>query len=313
MRLVEATEAQKLARDPLTHPEWGAKLTVPQYLERERRLREHPWAAGGMTTWLWTGEGGEILASCETYRMHSRVRGGAHGVTFGVASVFTAPELRGRGHCTRMMQALIPRLRREKDAQASILFSDVGAGLYGRAGYAVRPGADRVFDPLEGDPAEGVDALISETDVPSALARIVPPEDSFVVWPSAAQLDWHLERERIYSELLSTARPRVAGARAGAATAFWSGQLKDRRLWVLLLDARSADEAIALLRSARRVAAEAGLAEVRRWDAPVPFVWPWPPEGGRIVQRQGELAMIAPLDPRVEPDGWLRVSRGLWI
>jgi hypothetical protein len=314
MRLVEATEAQKRERDPLTHPEWGTQLTVDQYLERERRLREHPWAARGMTTWMWTGEGGEILASCETYRMRSRLRGAGEGVTFGVASVFTEPALRRRGHCTRMMQALVARLRREPDVHASILFSDVGAPLYARAGYVARPGLDRVFDPLEGDPAEGVDALLGERDLGREMGRVYPPDDAFVIWPSAEQLDWHLERERIYSELLAVPRPSVAGARVGRSAAFWSGVLKDRRLVVLLLDARSAEEAIALVRAARRVAAAADLGEVRMWDVPLPFTWPSASgDAGRCAERKGELAMIAPLHPRLEADGWRVVARALWI
>src|SRR5919197_5263706 len=164
--------------------------------------------------------------------MRSWLRGGGEVVTFGVASVFTEPALRGRGHCTRMMQALVAKLRQEPRAHASILFSDVGAALYGRAGYLTRLGVDRVFDPLEGDPAEDVDALFGEAEVASELGRVERPDDPFVVWPSPEQLDWHLERERIYSEMLSVPRPSVCGARAGRAVAFWAGVLKDRRLVV---------------------------------------------------------------------------------
>jgi hypothetical protein len=314
MRLVEADEAQKRARDPLTHPEWGEQLTIDQYLEREARLRRHPWSARGMNTWLWMGEGETVLASCETYRMRSRVRGGGDGVTFGVASVFTEPALRGRGYCTQMMQALVAKLRLEPEAQASILFSDVGAPLYARAGYVARPGVDRVFEPLEGDPGEGVDALFSEGELARELGRLSPPDDPFVVWPSPEQLDWHLERARIYSEMLGVPRPTVAGARAGSATAFWAAVLKDRLLMVVLLAASSTDEAVALIRAARRVAKGTGLEQVRMWEGTFPFSWPTPPEeGGRISERKRQLAMIAPLRPGVEPDGWRCIPRALWI
>lgn len=314
MKLVEATEEEKLARDPLCHTAWGTRLTPEQFFERERRLRGHPWARERMITWLWKDDRGEVLASCETFRMDSVIAGTDWGSTYGVASVFTEPRLRGRGYCTGMMKALVQRLR-ESDprAQGSILFSDVGAPLYERAGYVARAGMDRVWSPLPGDPREGVDASFTDADVPREQAAMPVPEASFVVWPSAGQLDWHLERERAYSALMQRPRPSHCGARVGDSRAFWMGDLKDGRLMVLMLQAGSAEDATALLQSARRVAHAAQLGEVRLYDVRVPFAWPNDERGGRLAERDGGLAMLAPLDARVRPEEWHGVMRALWM
>src|SRR2546429_2590439 len=97
MRLVQADEAERLALDRLTYQAWGTRLDPAQYLEREARLRAHPWSQQALTSWLLLSDGGELLSSCETYRMDS-FAAGAPGATFGVASVFTEPRLRGHGH-----------------------------------------------------------------------------------------------------------------------------------------------------------------------------------------------------------------------
>ena len=61
MELHLATETERAARDAVTFPEWGTRLTLEQYLERERVLRAHPFSRG-MRTWFLV-EGSEVL--CE--------------------------------------------------------------------------------------------------------------------------------------------------------------------------------------------------------------------------------------------------------
>ena len=318
MQLVIASEQEKQARDPLAWAEWGARLTVEQFLERERQLRAHPWSRQGMQTWLWRSDSGEVLSSCETFRMRSYLGPGPmdrreEGVTFGVASVLTEPRLRGRGHATAMMRALVDRLCAEPHAQASLLYSDVGAPLYERAGYVPRPALDRVFTAERGDPAGAVDTMFTERELESALSAMPVPDDEFVIWPEAVQLDWHLERERVYASLLSSARPRYCGARAGGSTAFWATDLKNRVLRILLLAASRSDETLAVLQAARRSCAQCGLEEVRLCEQPVSFEWPRTDSGGVISDRIGELPMLASLDPRVRPEQWNLAPRALWV
>jgi GNAT superfamily N-acetyltransferase len=312
VQLRPANDDEKRARDLLTHAAWGQRLTPAQFAEREVQLRAHPWARENMTTWFLCGAAGEVLASCETFRMES-FAAAARGSTYGVASVFTEPALRGRGYASRMMERLVRALpARDPAAQASILFSDVGAPLYERAGYVARPAFDVLQATEAGDPGAGVDALVTDATLAAEHARLSRPEDAgFVVWPTAAQLDWHLERERAYAEVFARARPPACGARAGDAAAFWAADFKNEKLVVLLAHAPSADALEALARAARRAAGAAGLREVALWDSPAPL-------GvrlldGRRVEREGSLPMICPLAPVVDPGSWSFIPRGLWI
>src|SRR5438270_10230819 len=156
MNLVVATAEEKRARDRVAYTAWGELLTTEQYLQREERLCAHPWATETMTCWAWRDGDGAILSSCETYRMCSAFDG-VRGETWAVASVFTEPALRGRGHARAMMDALVARAR-SAGVQASTLFSDVGAPIYEKSGYVARPADDLVFPPAPGDAASGVDA-----------------------------------------------------------------------------------------------------------------------------------------------------------
>jgi GNAT superfamily N-acetyltransferase len=203
MRLVLATEEQRTARDAINYPAWGPPLTVEGYIEREKRLRGHAWARSELSSWLLCAPDGSVLASCETYRMDSfvRARNGAllAGDSYGIASVFTEERLRGRGYAGRMLKLLHQRAAAEDPAaQAFILFSEVGAGIYERAGYAARPewDEDLVFPPSEAT-GPGAAELVPEAELGRALARAEPPGDRFLVWPSAEQLDWQTKCDRI--------------------------------------------------------------------------------------------------------------------
>ncbi len=316
MDLVEADDLQKQARDGLTYQAWGKGLTPEQYAAREVRLRRHPWARDAMRTWLLVGDGGEVLSSCETFRMDARVRRGdaaLSGLAYGIASVFTEPRLRGHRYAQAMLERLHPRLRAlHPSGLAAVLYSDVGGPIYARAGYVARPAFDFVFPSEPGDPADGVDALVKETELEGALALVPEPADPFVIPPSVAQVDWQLERERCYAGFLGVPRPSSAGARVGRSVMLWATSGR-RDFNVLLMHAEGPREASLLMRSARRMAARVGVAAVRLWEEPRPFPWPLPEDGGRREPRDGSLPMLCPLEPAVRPEDWRAIPRALWL
>lgn len=303
-QLVPAGEAERRARDALTFPEWGQALTPAQWLERELALRAHPWAAEAMESWLWRGAGGEVLASCETFRMPARL-GPRAGEVYAVASVFTEPALRGRGHATAMIDALNAALERRPGALGSVLYSDVGARIYARSGYAEQPAQELVLPAEPGDPLDGVEPLEALLPAPSP-----PPADpaALTLGPTAAQLDWHLARERFYARAL--ARPPAAfhGARAGRARALWVAWHKEHALRVLWLEPGAAEENGAVLRCAQKVAQRAGLGCVRAWVSH-PDLSGLP---GRLSPREGELPMVR-LYGAAPPFRWVQVQRALWV
>ena len=304
MQLVAANADEKRARDRLTFQAWGERLTPAQYLRREERLCGHPWARQAMTAWLWRDADGAVLSSCETYRMSSAITG-SRGESWAVASVFTEPARRRRGHARAMIDALLQRARAD-GMQAATLFSDVGAPMYESSGFVARPAEDLLFPPTRGDAAVGVDALLEHT------GEVEPPVDDFAVWPTAAQLDWHVERGRTYAALLDRPPLPSVGARVGDSVAYWTSDPKHDRLLLLWLDAARSDEAEALVRAARRVASAAQLHEVRLWAQP----WPFSGRadlGGDRVRRVGSLPMIAPLLPSVRPEMWSQIPRAVWV
>lgn len=300
VELRTATAADKRLRDEVTWLEWGSKLTVLQYLDREQALRDHPWSRAVMTTWLLV-DGADVLCSCETFRNDSSV-GGKPGVSFAVASVFTEPHKRGRGYATQMMSALIRTLREQPDAQSSVLFSDVGAPIYEKSGYRAVPAWDWVLPPVDGP----LEAQWLEEPLP-APPRGVSREGELLLHPSASQLDWHFERSRLYARFLVRPALSYYGARTAQATAWWTAQFKSDELLVLWLDALDAAAAAPVIRAAQQQAHRAGLPRVRVWETFSLEGFP----GARRVARDGELPMAVPLNASFAE--WNRVMRVLWV
>lgn len=297
--LRRATDAEKRARDRVTFPEWGTRLTLDQYLAREVALRTHPWARDGMATWLLV-DGDAVLSSCETFANLSSV-GARDGVSHSIASVYTEPHHRGRGHATRLMDALVDHFRAE-GAQSLVLFSDVGAPIYEKSGYRAVDAFDWLLPPVDG--AVDVDWLDAPIPAPP---RVHGPAFELRLHPTAAQLDWHHARSRLYAEFFG--RPPLThwGARTNEATAWWTAQLKTDELLVLWLDAPDARAAAPLLRAAQQQAHAHGLTHVRVWEtfslASVP--------GAQRLPRDGELPMSVALAAPF--DRWGRVERALWV
>jgi GNAT superfamily N-acetyltransferase len=318
MRLVLANEAQKAERDTVTYSAWGPPLSVEGYAEREQRLRAHRWPRAELKTWLLCAEDGAVLASCEAYRMDSFLRDPdgvlVPGDSFGIASVFTEERLRGRGYATRLMDLLARELERASPrAQSALLFSDVGAPLYRRSGYLEAPAWDWRFAPEPGEPSQLVDRLLSEADVPTALARMRRPDAPFFYWPTADQVDWFIERERIYAELLPRPRPEANGARAGDSTALWYMVGPTGTLMVLMFDARTAEDASALLGAARRVAHRSGLSKIVLWEEPATAALVARVPGAVREARDGSLPMVRPLRPEPLPFAATPFPRALWV
>lgn len=299
----------------LTWGAWGGRLQKSEFLAREKRLRAHPWCRSGMLTWLWVDPAGKVLSSCETFTSSSYL-GGAAGRSYSVASVFTEQSLRGQGHAARMMDALVSEVRRSDPlAHAITLYSDVGARLYERSGFVGAPAFDVEFEPSEGDPAEAVDALLPET----VFALPDPPDEPFVIWPSGAQLDWHLERERFYAQALK--RPRLHdlstgqthhGARAGASRVYWAADFKNERLMVTLITEPTRPAVELLILAARRAAHRLGLQRVSLWENDtLPMLAGLP--GAQRTERDGSLPMIAPLRAGLTPSQWRIRPRALWV
>lgn len=281
MRLLRATETQKVARDALTAQVWAGPLTTARFLEREVALRSHPWAAR-MTTWLWCAAEGAVLSSCETF-VSEAFLGAQPCLAATIASVFTEPSLRGRGYAEAMLREVISALRGE--VRAFTLFSEIGPTLYARLGFQPVPSFDVTFEPLEAKP--DVEWATHLNPLPA------PPDGVLQLVTTPERFDWQLVREDFYGHRLD-----VHGARDGDASMTWTAYWKTKELQVLTYS-RPTEK---LLAAARHAAFRAGLPRVRVWETtPVP--------GGKRVSRDDELPMfLATANVR----GWTHIERAHW-
>ena len=294
--LTIATPAEQVERDALSVTAWGSGLTVEQFLHREQRLRAHPWAARTLTSWLWRDERGAVLSSCETFLDEAHV-GAQVGTAATIASVFTEAKLRARGHAANMLRAVLERLRADPSCLAVTLFSEIGTNYYHRLGFWPVPAFDTFF-PARAD-APGVEWLHAPLPAPHHAAA---DEHTLRLTLSSSRLDWHLERERLYTAALGRTPLSTHGARVGDSTLTWTAYWKTNELQVLSLDVREPEHLAPLLHAASHAAHLAGLPVVRVWEtSALP--------GGRRVERTDEVAMFLPLCPGVQ--AWTQVERGL--
>lgn len=310
MRIEQATDAEKVERDKLAHAEWGELLTVFQFIEREKRLRSQKWAARDMASWVLKDDGGKILSSCETFRMPAAPQGSV----YGFASVFTEEQLRGKGHAAKLLEGVMKKIEQaDGQTQAFILFSEVGPALYERLGFKALPSFARVFSAAKLRAMHPSMQLLSEDQLLALWPSLGAPRSAFAVWPSGEQIDWHLERERIYSSLLGQERPKYHGAILGQSLIAWTLNYKAQALEVLFMRSKTTLEGQALLSNACACAHDRGLGKVLAWESEEFTGWERLGIFGERVERTSSLAMIRPVKPGLSPESWAFVSRSCWI
>jgi predicted N-acetyltransferase YhbS len=305
MELLLATAEQARARDEVTYESWGRpQLALDEYLRREERLRLTAWSRFGLRPWVLV-EDGEVVASCETYAMKSRVDA-VGGATQGVASVFVEARLRGQRFASQMMKLLAERLRSE-GAQASILFSEVGDDLYRRAGYVLRPNATLAW------PAASRATKASRVRLSGLTALFERAERrplAYRICLSVDQVEWHLARSEFYRALWKRPEPRCVALRVGEAWTVLCPNHRFGRLTLLDFEPGTADETAAVIAAAADEAAYLELSEVTLVENPH--------NEGKLspgIRRECDegLPMILPLAQGLRAEHWTDYARGVWI
>lgn len=302
-RLVEATDSDQRARDLLTAQAWGQKLTTEQFLQREAGLRAHPFAKQHLRTWLWVDEAGAVLSSCETFEVPAR-RGSRLGRAFVIASVFTEPSLRGKGHAVTLINAVCERLGQRADALAVSLFSEVGARIYERAGFVAQPSWDVVL-PLETSVLPLVTSSVEELPAVEAPPSVTA-DGSVQLELTVEQCDWQVERERLYARALKRPELKAHLLRRGRSSLALTASFQTNELHVLWYRFELPADVGPLLAAAAHHGRASGLKALRVWETtPIPL-----PAGAVRVERTDELPMLRALDGA--PARWSFIERGLW-
>jgi GNAT superfamily N-acetyltransferase len=326
MQTRRATREEEAARYRVTAEAWGRGpgVTLDRYVERELTLRAQAYGASALSTWVLVAEDerdaagakpGEVLASLETLRSPLWVAGRPRGSGFGIASVFTEARFRGRGYASTLLTSMRAQIEAEEDAgqpPAFLLFSDVGAPIYERAGFVALPGDDLRLAP---DGSAGfVGAPIVRADVGRFLRGRLSgaAQGTWAFEVTADRLDWQLEREALHARFAGRAQPRACGVELAGGHLLWAAHYGKNVLEILDFQG---DEATCreALRSARAVAHGAGLAAVVAWDSEGLPEAALVEHGAVRTPREGSLVMVTEVKgPDDVPLVPAPVSRASW-
>jgi hypothetical protein len=233
--------------------------------------------------------------------------------------------LRGRGRGAALVRA-VAAAAAAAGAPALWLYSDIGAPFYEALGFRAACGGaafDVLLPPRRAAPGEGNLVAADLSDAVRALASApapAAPPGGCALRLERARAEWLLAGERLRAGaggFCGVAPLPCGGARCGRAVALWRVAHAPRgaraELLVLALRGRG-EEAAAVLRRAQAVAAEAGLAGVRLWDAEGVGAESLA-AGGVRAPREGKLPMVLPLAPgdaRSALHTHAVIERGCW-
>lgn len=288
--LTEMSAPEKVARDRLTFSVWGTGLTREQYLDRERLLRQTDHGRLDMRTWALRVPSGVIVGSCETFRLPLIPT----GVVEVVASVFVDAPLRGARMASRMMQALVAH-RRIAGIDGMLLFSEVGAKLYARAGFKTLPSPSRTWEAAANGEAATHRLLISERT--QALEwRNQARAERIDLRLMEQVFDWHLERSLFYAQAMPRRMTGFVGTRVGDVQALWVPDYKGNVLRVLDVTGPAGASLEPVMAAAADEAASLHLDRVELWDDAVSVLLP----GGAPDERDDDIPMGIAFTPRGE-------------
>jgi N-acetylglutamate synthase-like GNAT family acetyltransferase len=122
-----ASDLQKKEIYKYTYLEWGDKLTLEEYFKREEFLGSTSFSKKHLNTWVLVDEQNNILSSLETYEMKNSV--------FGIASVCTPKQNRGKGFASFLLKEVIQKILNSKFKAKFLLFSEVEPKIYKNLGF----------------------------------------------------------------------------------------------------------------------------------------------------------------------------------
>ncbi len=330
-QLVQASHVEMAQRWRHHHHAWGGGMPLELYLKREEALNDGELCRKSMRLWLLKNDCDEILASCETYAAriwYGEAEGDLNGLKLEtVASVLVEPRLRMQGYAGQLLAELGARLKFEGVAAAA-LYSDVGPGLYRRAGYYLHPARESIRV-VAGEPwpatadeitlAQVADLLKEETrHVHGRLAMTSVP--AILEVPTAERIAWFNVRSQFRAWSRGQQPPVVVGARGpDGGYVLWTADAGDPVLHALVWRPRSPEDAAILAQAAVAQALDQNLQRVIWWDADRdtgldPYRAPQlQPPLAMARERESSLPMLAWLDDaRPFPLVWGGIERFGW-
>jgi len=241
LHLSHPTEDERVRIWTNTSFSWRDTLTLPVYLKESLYLTTVPLAKnGGLTLWILVDKSlppdqRPILCSCESFFKSSLVSDSGGNTTdvavHGIASVFCAPEYRGRGYAARMMTELAKELYDWQSDRGkcvgTVLYSDIGKKYYAKLGWQPNTtNSHLVFQPTEVldqglcQPIlqEDLERLCERDEIMIRKVMATPVEDirtRFTIIPDLDHMLWHIAKETFACQFLFSKVPVAKGAIAG--------------------------------------------------------------------------------------------------
>jgi GNAT superfamily N-acetyltransferase len=142
-RLANLQEVEKITT--LNHIEWGNSLTIKEYMERERVLKNTTMGQKYLKPFalINTVNNDELISFLEVYERSSYIKypNNDNSIkiikSWSIASVFTPLQHRNKGYGSLLIKKLIETMKNEL-IQSSVLYSDIGIEFYARFGYHPR-------------------------------------------------------------------------------------------------------------------------------------------------------------------------------
>jgi predicted N-acetyltransferase YhbS len=131
LALATTDQVEKIYKE--SHALWGAGLELEDYIGLWREISTLPWSRRHARFLVWLSDEGLILSSLKLYRPLLRAgRRTARAAVLG--AIFTPTAIRGRGHASDMVKAVIEQCRGSGEALV-LLFSDIGTAYYQTFGF----------------------------------------------------------------------------------------------------------------------------------------------------------------------------------
>jgi predicted N-acetyltransferase YhbS len=291
-----------------TYPIWNEGLSFEGYRRWNDLQTRTAWGAKH----LWRValiEAGEVQASAKWYDLECEFRGSSFKV-LGFGAVFTPESERGRGRAKELIARMMEKAEGE-GYRAALLFSEIGAPIYERMGFAAIPRETLTLDvhfPRQGPPATLVRAG-EDVDLKYLAEFHHVPSFGLVRTPDLIKFNVVKRRVRAASSPVGARTVEFFVSEEGHRPVAYvllsrgpSGNLGDGPD-VMWLDACGDRDP-----SGARVGAMLQVLRARTLGEPWPPLYSWLPDGWlppqlRIIGRApaGEICMIRPLGTNVLP------------
>jgi len=201
-RLLQADPARLEEILDGTYAVWGEGLTRTSYGAWNRGQMATEWGRKHLRRLALT-DGDTLLASAKRYDFTAIVGGEAVPV-LGIGAVFTPEALRGRGHARALIDLMVDDAITRGCAYA-LLFSEIGAAYYERAGFRVLPRTSMSLD-VAPPPKRGAPAIFVRSGEASDLSALAELSSRYREGAGFA-----LDRSRDLIEFFFTRRRLLAG------------------------------------------------------------------------------------------------------